>query len=80
MKTVYLLESISYPKKRYIGITTHLEQRLAEHNAGKSPYTSSFKPWKCVVAINFENSAKAEAFEKYLKQGTGHAFARRHFW
>jgi len=80
MKTVYLLESLSNPGKRYVGITTNLEQRLSEHNAGKSPHTSKFKPWKCVVALNFADDAKAEVFEKYLKQGSGHAFAKRHFW
>lgn len=80
MKTVYLLESVSHPGKRYVGITTNLEQRLSEHNAGKSSHTSKFKPWKCVVALNFSDDSKAEAFEKYLKQGSGHAFAKRHFW
>jgi hypothetical protein len=33
-----------------------------------------------VVAIRFENNRKAQAFEKYLKSGSGHAFAKRHFW
>jgi predicted GIY-YIG superfamily endonuclease len=80
MKTVYLLESLSYTGKRYTGITENIERRLAEHNAGKSPHTSRFKPWKCVVAISFADDEKAEAFEKYLKQGSGHAFAKRHFW
>ncbi len=80
MKTVYLLESLSNPGKRYVGITTNLEHRLAEHNAGKSPHTCRFKPWKCVVAITFEDASKAETFENYLKQGSGHAFANRHFW
>lgn len=80
MKTVYLLESVSRPGKRYVGVTTNLEQRLSEHNAGKSIHTSRFKPWKCIVALNFADNAKAEAFEKYLKQGSGHAFAKRHFW
>ena len=80
MKTVYLLESISHPGKRYVGVTESLERRLDEHNSGKSPHTSKFKPWNCVVAITFADDAKAEAFEKYLKHGSGHAFAKRHFW
>jgi len=80
MKYVYLLESISNPSKRYIGITRNLSSRLKEHNAGKSPHTAKFKPWKLVVAIRFADHKKAEAFEKYLKAGSGHAFAKRHFW
>jgi predicted GIY-YIG superfamily endonuclease len=53
---------------------------VAEHNAGKSPHTAKYVPWKLVVVIRFDNDAKAHAFERYLKQGRGHAFARRHLW
>jgi hypothetical protein len=35
---------------------------------------------KSVVVIRFEDDAKAEAFERYLKFGSGHAFAAKHFW
>jgi len=80
MKYVYLLESISSPGKRYIGITNNFTNRLKEHNAGKLPHTSRFKPWKTIVAIKFSDNRKANAFEKYLKFGSGHAFAKRHFW
>jgi putative endonuclease len=57
-----------------------LKKRLAEHNAGKSPHTSKFMPWELVVAVYFKDRAKADVFERYLKQGSGHAFANRHFW
>jgi putative endonuclease len=53
---------------------------LAAHNAGKSKDTAKFKPWKMVVAMRFEDDQKAFAFERYLKFGSGHAFANRHFW
>lgn len=33
-----------------------------------------------MVVVRFEDDAKADAFEKYLKHGSGHAFANRHFW
>jgi hypothetical protein len=33
-----------------------------------------------VVVIRFDDDGKAEAFERYLKSGSGHAFARRHLW
>jgi predicted GIY-YIG superfamily endonuclease len=36
MTYVYLLESISHPGKRYVGSTNDLNNRLKEHNAGKS--------------------------------------------
>jgi predicted GIY-YIG superfamily endonuclease len=57
-----------------------LDQRFAQHNAGNSPHTSKFAPWELVTYIAFSDSAKAEAFERYLKSGSGHAFARKRFW
>jgi len=80
MHYVYLLRSIDNPEKKYCGIAADLKKRLGEHNDGKSIHTNKFKPWKLVAYIGFENREKAEAFEKYLKQGSGHAFARKHFW
>lgn len=80
MKCVYLLRSLSHPGKPYVGMTDDLKRRLAEHNAGKSPHTQKHVPWKVTVAIYFEDDAKAEAFERYLKDGSGHAFAKRHLW
>jgi putative endonuclease len=81
MYHVYLLQSLQDPSKRYIGFTQRqLNDRLAEHNSGKSIHTNKHKPWKCVVHLAFENQEKAEAFERYLKHGSGHAFASKHFW
>ena len=80
MKYVYLLQSLSFPSKHYVGITSTLNKRFADHNAGKSPHTSKYKPWKLVAAIRFADNARATSFEKYLKSGSGRAFARRHFW
>jgi putative endonuclease len=80
VRTVYLLRSIPYPKRKYVGSTVDLPARLEEHNAGKSPHTKIFMPWKIEVAIQFRDDRKALAFEKYLKAGSGHAFANRHLW
>jgi len=77
---VYLLQSLSNPDKRYIGKTSDLKSRLSDHNAGKSPHTAQFRPWKMVVAVYFADDKKAHLFERYLKDGSGHAFANRHFW
>lgn len=77
---VYLLRSKSHPGQRYIGLTEDLKKRLTEHNAGRSPHTKKFRPWELVVAVYFSDPEKADAFEGYLKHGSGHAFANRHFW
>ena len=80
MKYVYLLQSRSAPQERYVGITADFQARLEQHNAGKSPHTAKFRPWKAVVVVRFGDDGKAEEFERYLKSGSGHAFAKRHFW
>ena len=80
MNYVYLLASLKEPSKRYIGITNDIKQRLEDHNRGKSPHTSKHKPWQIVAAIYFQNEQRAMDFEKYLKSGSGRAFAKKHFW
>jgi len=80
MKYVYLLESVSHPRQRYIGLASDVEARLAAHNAGQSPHTAKYRPWKLCLALAFASDDKATAFEAYLKTGSGWAFAKRHFW
>ena len=80
MLCVYYLRSLKSPNRTYTGITRNLYARLAQHNAGKSAFTSHYRPWKLVAAIYLADEARAMAFEKYLKFGSGHAFARRHFF
>ena len=77
MTYVYLLESISFPGQWYVGDTDDLRARLAAHNAGQSPHTAKYKPWRLVTYIAFSDEAKAIAFERYLKTASGRAFANR---
>ena len=74
-----ILRSLSHPEQRYIGSTSDLKSRLAKHNAGEVPHTAKFHPWKVETYFAFETKEKAVAFETYLKTGSGHAFAKRHF-
>jgi len=80
MKHVYLLQSISHTEQRYIGSTSDLEKRLASHNAGQSPHTAIFRPWKLITSLSFTDDDKAILFEKYLKSGSGRAFANKRLW
>jgi predicted GIY-YIG superfamily endonuclease len=80
VKYVYLLHSLSDRRQRYVGLTDDLKRRLEEHNNGKSPHTSKYQPWEIEVAIRFDDEQKAALFERYLKSGSGHAFAQRHLW
>ena len=84
MHYVYLIESLTESAQRsahrYVGLTSDLKQRLADHNAGKSTHTSKFKPWRLVTYVAFSDRVKTESLERYLKSGSGHAFANRRLW
>ena len=80
MTYVYLLRSISHPSRRYVGITSDVDKRLAAHNEGRSPHTSQYKPWGLVTYLAFSDEAKGRSFERYLKTGSGRAFALKRFW
>ena len=77
---VYLIKSISHPEQKYIGQTDDLKRRLEQHNAGYSIHTAKYKPWELVNYFAFSSKDAALEFEQYLKTGSGHAFAKRHFW
>jgi predicted GIY-YIG superfamily endonuclease len=76
MKYVYILESLD-SKHFYVGITDDLRARLAKHNAGEVPHTSKYGPWKIRTYFAFSDEQRAIAFEKYLKSGSGRAFAKK---
>lgn len=76
---VYILRSDSHPGRHYVGLTTNVQKRVIAHNAGQSPHTRKACPWSLIVAIEFATQEKAIALEKYLKTGSGRAFATRHF-
>jgi putative endonuclease len=67
VRYVYLLQSVGFAGTRYVGVTSNLRRRLAEHNSGASPHTSKFMPWRLVTYVAFSDLDKAEAFESYLK-------------
>ena len=77
MMYVYLLQSIDYPEERYVGRTVDLKSRFAAHNAGRSPHTGKFRPWRLVTYVAFSDEQKAVDFERYLKSASGRAFANK---
>lgn len=79
MTYVYLIESVHRRQQHYVGLTHDLKQRLADHNEGKSPHTRKFKPWRLVAYTGFADKQTAQAYEKYLKSGSGKTFLKRHF-
>jgi len=77
---VYMLRSDCNPEQTYIGFTENLKDRLSVHNAGGSPHTAKFRPWALMNYQAFSDKERALAFEKYLKTGSGKAFAKKRFW
>ena len=73
---VYILKSERHGQI-YTGYTKNLQQRMTDHNAGRSPHTKKFKPWKLVTYIAFDKVFTARNFEEYLKTGSGIAFSRK---
>jgi putative endonuclease len=49
------------------------------HNSGLSVHTIRNRRWELVAAIEFSNQDSAVRFKRYLKSGSGRAFAKRHF-
>ena len=80
MHYVYLLESTSAKSKRYVGYTDDLRQRIVEHNAGKNTSTAPNRPWRLRTYLAFSSKLQALTFERYLKSGSGHAFANKRLW
>jgi putative endonuclease len=76
MKYVYILRSLAGDEHFYTGITDDVEARLAKHNAGAVTHTAKYRPWGIKSYVAFADEARAFAFEKYLKSGSGRAFAK----
>lgn len=74
---VYLLRSKSTTRP-YFGLTSDITTRLAAHNAGQNKSTAPFRPWVLVTLIEFSDERKAADFERFLKSGSGRAFAKQH--
>ncbi len=71
MKYVYILQSVEFPDRYYVGVTSDLKSRLAKHNAGEVSHTSKYVPWSLKTYVAFSDEAQAFAFEKYLKSASG---------
>jgi predicted GIY-YIG superfamily endonuclease len=78
-RSVYVLRSATNPDRHYVGLTSSVNRRLAWHNAGQNVHTVRNRPWHVLVHIEFQDEKVARKFERYLKSGSGRAFAKHHF-
>jgi putative endonuclease len=75
---VYVLKNGDQPPRYYTGLTADVPARLAARNDGRSPHTATLRPWRVDVVVEFTDERRAMNFERYLKSGSGSAFAKRH--
>ena len=70
MYYVYVLQS-QKNQSLYIGYTSDLKKRFAEHNSGNNISTKPFRPYILIFYESFINKKDAIAREQYLKSGWG---------
>jgi len=76
MYYVYIIQS-QKDNSYYVGSSKDLKRRFDEHNRGEVHFTSSRKPYTLAWYCAFKTKKQSIEFEKYLKQGSGFAFARK---
>ena len=74
---IYVLYS-HLAKRHYTGVTSNLEQRLAQHNSDQSISTKNRGPWKLVYQEEYATIGEALRRERYLKSGKGREELKRH--
>jgi predicted GIY-YIG superfamily endonuclease len=76
MHYVYILQDEQ--KKLYVGYSNDLKQRLKDHQYKKVATTSIYQEPSLIWYCAFTDKKGALDFERYLKAGSGHAFAKKH--
>ena len=76
---VYVLQSVPFPEHFYTGFSIDVPERIQVHNRKAPAFSRRFAPWKLRAQIGFADKKQAMAFERYLKTGSGRAFAKMHF-
>jgi predicted GIY-YIG superfamily endonuclease len=75
---VYILKCSN--NKIYTGCTHDLSERIQSHSRGEVISTKSYLPVEILTYICFSDKYLAFNFEKYLKSGSGRAFAKKHLY
>lgn len=70
MHYVYIIYS-SVLKRKYIGSTANLRERIKRHNSRRSVFTSKGEFWRLIYYEAFVSKKDAEAEGKFLKSGKG---------
>jgi putative endonuclease len=79
---VYVLHALA-ERGLYIGFSTNLKKRIAEHEHGASFATKYRGPWKLIYYEACVDRYDVEGRKRYLKSGCGRRFLRqqlRHYF
>ncbi len=76
MDYVYVLHSES-DGGLYIGYSSNLRRKLAEHKAHLAPATASRGPWSLIYYEAYVEESDARGREEFLKSGAGRRFLRK---
>ena len=71
MPSVYILQSET-TQKFYIGCTSDVRSRLAEHQRGQTVSTRGRGPWVLVYEENFDTFTEARQRERQIKLWKSH--------
>jgi putative endonuclease len=76
MYTVYVLRSTK-DGKRYIGVTSDLQERLFEHRNGLVKSIKNRRPLNLIHTEEFETKTEALKREKFFKSGQGREYLNK---
>ena len=75
MYFTYILKS-TISGRYYYGHTQNLEQRLKQHNSGKTRSTKAYKPWEVHYHETFETKSEAYRREMFFKSIDGRIYLK----
>lgn len=68
MYYLYVIQSISHRGWHYIGTTSDITKRIAEHNRGKTRSTKYYAPFELVHKEEYNDKRQARKREIFLKK------------
>jgi putative endonuclease len=78
---IYIVYAIQSEKdgRIYVGFSSNVITRLAQHNSGKTKSTKAYIPWILIYQEEVEGREHARKREVYLKSGVGKEFLKSNF-
>ncbi|NTU98447.1 GIY-YIG nuclease family protein [Candidatus Falkowbacteria bacterium] len=68
---MYIVYALQFKDRIYVGITSDLSRRLAEHSRGKTKSTKNRGEFTVLYIEECDNRINAREREKYWKSGCG---------